>query len=117
MNRSEFRRIHNDWSKYWFNLLLNALDAVSAASDRRVEVTVRRLPTRVVLAIRDCGPGIAEPVFPHLFEPFYTTKSSGAGLGLGLAISRMIVDELGGTIEARNEPAGGAEFCVILEAA
>ncbi len=99
------------------NLLLNALDAVSAASDRRVEVTVRRLPTRVVLAIRDCGPGIAEPVFPHLFEPFYTTKSSGAGLGLGLAISRMIVDELGGTIEARNEPAGGAEFCVILEAA
>lgn len=99
------------------NLLLNALDAVAATSNRQVEITVRRERGRVCLAVRDYGAGVSEVALSRLFEPFFTTKSSGQGLGLGLAISRMIVQELGGDIEVRNQKSGGAEFCVILEEA
>ena len=51
------------------------------------------------------------------FEPFFTTKSAGQGLGLGLAISRMIASELGGSLDARNSDGRGAEFTVELEEA
>lgn len=99
------------------NLLLNALDAVAEADDRRIEISASRANGQARLAIRDHGPGIPAEVLAHLFEPFFTTKSSGQGLGLGLAISRMITAELGGKIDARNHEAGGAEFTVILETA
>jgi len=69
------------------------------------------------IVISDTGPGISEEVFPHLFEAFVTTKSSGQGLGLGLAISHMIITELGGKLTARNLEAGGAEFTIVLEEA
>ncbi|MDR0577191.1 MAG: GHKL domain-containing protein [Candidatus Accumulibacter sp.] len=99
------------------NLLLNALDAVSGTAARCVSVAAARSGGRVRIAVRDSGPGIAEAALPRLFEPFFTTKEAGQGLGLGLAISRMIAAELGGDLEARNHEDGGAEFTVILEAA
>jgi two-component system C4-dicarboxylate transport sensor histidine kinase DctB len=56
-------------------------------------------------------------VLPRLFEPFFTTKPAGQGLGLGLPISRVIITELGGRLEARNHEGGGAEFTITLEEA
>lgn len=99
------------------NLLLNGLDAVADATDKRIGVAVTGKDNQVRIAIHDSGPGIPEAVLPHLFEPFFTTKSAGQGLGLGLAISRMIVAELGGRLDARNHESGGAEFTVVLEKA
>jgi two-component system C4-dicarboxylate transport sensor histidine kinase DctB len=99
------------------NLLLNALDAVAKSDARRVAVVAGRSGNRIWIAVRDSGPGIAEAAAPRLFEPFYTTKGAGQGLGLGLAISRMIAAELGGRLEARNLAEGGAEFTMTLEAA
>jgi two-component system C4-dicarboxylate transport sensor histidine kinase DctB len=99
------------------NLLRNALDAVDGLAERRVTVTVHGNGTEVAVAIRDSGAGIAPEVLPRLFEPFFTTKPAGQGLGLGLPISRVIITELGGRLEARNHESGGAEFTVILEAA
>lgn len=99
------------------NLLRNALDAVAEAPGKSISVAVNDHDQQVLLSVRDSGPGIPDDVLPRLFEPFFTTKSAGQGLGLGLAISRMIVAELGGRLEARNHPAGGAEFTVILEQA
>lgn len=99
------------------NLLLNALDAVAESAEKRIGVSANRAKGRVRIVVRDSGGGIAEAALPHLFEPFYTTKSAGQGLGLGLAISRMIVNELGGSLDARNGDAGGAEFTVELEEA
>ncbi len=99
------------------NLLRNSLDAVSAQSDKRITVTVTRREPEVYIVINDTGTGIAEEVIPHLFESFVTTKPSGQGLGLGLAISHMIITELGGKLTARNSDAGGAEFTIVLEEA
>ena len=99
------------------NLLLNALDALADLPARRIEILVQETGCHVIATVRDGGTGIPESTLPHLFEPFYTTKSSGHGLGLGLAISRMIVEELGGEIAATNRPEGGADFCITLEKA
>ncbi len=99
------------------NLFRNSLDAVSEQSDKQVRVNVIRHEPEIHIVISDTGPGISEEVFPHLFEAFVTTKSSGQGLGLGLAISHMIITELGGKLTARNLEAGGAEFTIVLEEA
>ena len=99
------------------NLLLNALDAVAESAEKRVAVSAGRANGRVCIVVRDSGGGVAEAALPHLFEPFYTTKSAGQGLGLGLAISRMIASELGGSLDARNGNPGGAEFTLELEEA
>ena len=99
------------------NLLLNALDAVMESASKHIEITLRCSEQQTFIVVRDSGPGIPSEVLPHLFEPFFTTKASGQGLGLGLAISRMIVAEFGGRIEARNSTTGGAEFTVVLEKA
>lgn len=99
------------------NLLRNSLDAVSERSEKRITVTVTRREPKVYIVINDTGTGIAEEVISHLFESFVTTKPSGQGLGLGLAISHMIITELGGKLTARNLDAGGAEFTLVLEEA
>jgi two-component system C4-dicarboxylate transport sensor histidine kinase DctB len=99
------------------NLLRNALDAVAELPDGLVTVAVRSETPAVVIVIRDNGPGIAPEIMPRLFEPFLTNKSAGQGLGLGLAISRMIITELGGSLTARNSDRGGAEFTILLEEA
>ncbi|PLX98163.1 MAG: hypothetical protein C0622_11795 [Desulfuromonas sp.] len=99
------------------NLLRNGLDAVAEQSDKRVTLTVTPQNNEVHIVISDTGPGIAEEILPQLFDAFVTTKSSGQGLGLGLAISHMIIADLGGKLTARNLAAGGAEFTIVLEEA
>ena len=93
------------------NLLRNALDAVRAQDDRRIKIFLV-LGETVLLAIEDNGPGIKAP--DKLFEPFYTTKKPGEGLGLGLAISAGFAAELGGRLVARNGADGGAVFELLL---
>lgn len=92
------------------NLGLNALDALPNGGSLRV--AVRAEPNRVALAVTDSGPGIAAEMLPRLFQPFASGKETG--LGLGLVISRRIVEDHGGTLTAINRPGGGAEFVVRL---
>jgi two-component system C4-dicarboxylate transport sensor histidine kinase DctB len=99
------------------NLLRNALDALDQAGEKRLIVRVRRVGRQVEIAVRDSGPGIAVESLPRLFEPFYTTKPAGEGLGLGLAISQAIVHAMGGELTAENAPTGGAIFRAILPVA
>ena len=101
------------------NLLRNGLDSMADVDEPLLTVTAGYADAeqrRVRIAVRDYGPGIPEAVLPHLFEPFYTTKPVGEGLGLGLAISLAIVESFGGQLEARNAEVGGAEFSVVLDA-
>lgn len=96
------------------NLLRNALDAVEDAPRRRVAIALARAGEHAEVRISDSGAGIPEQVAAHLFEPFYTTKPSGKGLGLGLAISSSIVQAMNGQLAAHNQPDGGAQFVLRL---
>ena len=89
------------------NLLRNAIDATKSVSDPEVEVILAKGET-ASFTVRDNGGGIANP--DNLFEPFYTTKQPGDGVGLGLAISSGIVNDHGGRLTARNGQSGGAVF-------
>jgi two-component system C4-dicarboxylate transport sensor histidine kinase DctB len=93
------------------NLLRNALDATRDVAAPQIELILTAGETATLL-IRDNGPGIAD--LDKLFEPFWTTKKAGEGVGLGLAISSGIVNDLGGRLLARNGEAGGAVFEVQL---
>ena len=89
------------------NLLRNALDATKSMPKPEVEVILAAGET-ATLTVRDNGEGIED--LEALFEPFYTTKQPGDGVGLGLAISSGIVSDLGGRLTARNGQNGGAVF-------
>jgi len=93
------------------NLLRNAFDACKTASEPQIEILVTG-GTQAAVTVRDNGTGIED--LETLFEPFYTTKAPGDGVGLGLAISSGIVAELGGRLMARNRPVGGAAFEMVL---
>jgi two-component system C4-dicarboxylate transport sensor histidine kinase DctB len=93
------------------NLFRNALDATKTVKDPQIDILLAAGET-ALLTIRDNGAGIED--LDSLFEPFYTTKQAGDGVGLGLAISSGIVNDLGGRLTARNATVGGAVFEVQL---
>lgn len=97
------------------NLLLNATEVTKTGG--RVLLSADWSPHEInhlELLVEDEGPGIDPTTKSRLFDPFWTTRSDGAG-GLGLAICKRIVEEAGGTIEARNNRRGGATFRVALK--
>jgi two-component system C4-dicarboxylate transport sensor histidine kinase DctB len=93
------------------NLFRNALDATKETAEPRIDLMLS-LGETATLTVRDNGHGIAD--LDALFEPFYTTKGPGDGVGLGLAISSGIVNDHGGRLTARNARDGGAVFEVQL---
>ncbi len=93
------------------NLLRNAIDATRGQAEPQIDILLSAGET-ATMTVRDNGPGIAD--LENLFEPFYTTKKPGEGVGLGLAISSGIVNDLGGRLTARNGEGGGAVFEVQL---
>ncbi len=90
---------------------MNAMDAMSNQPNEKRRLIVRTNHTgdgTVELSVSDSGPGIEPDSLPRLFESFFTTKPSG--IGMGLSISRKIVEAHHGRIWAENHPAGGAVF-------
>jgi two-component system C4-dicarboxylate transport sensor histidine kinase DctB len=98
----------------FINLMSNSVDALASNDDGIISIQCARLGEKVVVRYVDNGPGLSEEAAGKIFEPFFTTKPSGKGLGLGLAISKFIVDAIGGKIECHNLPAGGLEFTIVL---
>ena len=98
------------------NLLLNALEAMSAGA----QLTVRTEnsaetaagQSRLLVTVQDTGAGILPEHMPHLFQPFFTTKASGTGLGL--ATTRRIIQEHGGSIAVQSSPGHGTTFSIVL---
>jgi two-component system C4-dicarboxylate transport sensor histidine kinase DctB len=99
------------------NLLGNALDAVAGMPAPRIAIDVQTSQESLAIIVSDNGPGIPDDVLPRLFEPFFTTKEMGQGLGLGLAICSSIARDCGGSLVARNNAQGGAEFMLTLRRA
>jgi PAS domain S-box-containing protein len=102
-------------NQVFLNLLKNADEAI----ERRGTITLRtrRREGRVLVEVADTGRGMTEEVRRKLFEPFFTTKPVGKGLGLGLSISAMIVQNHGGEIAVKSRPGRGSVFRVELPAA
>ncbi|HQZ13598.1 MAG TPA: PAS domain S-box protein [Devosia sp.] len=95
------------------NLMRNAMEAMK--DSERKELTVRTRTTaddRLEVAVEDTGPGISEDIAPNLFQPFVTSKANG--MGIGLSISRRIIESHGGELTADRNPAGGATFAFSL---
>jgi PAS domain S-box-containing protein len=95
------------------NLIVNAIEAMSEIRERRRELTIVSAtdgPDGVRIEVRDSGTGLDPERATHLFEPFYTTKSEG--LGIGLSISRSIVEAHGGRLWAGANTPHGAVFCI-----
>jgi len=100
------------------NLLANALDAVEGRPEPLVTLATRLIDgpgdPGVEICVADNGSGIPPEVLPLIFEPFFSTKDSGRGTGLGLPISQDIVERHGGTIRVETEPDAGTRFKVWL---
>lgn len=99
------------------NLIDNAIQHSPAGSRVRIGLERRGAPglRRAAVVVADSGPGLREEDIPRLFDPFFTRRRGG--IGLGLSIAQRIVEQHHGAIWARNRPGGGAEFCVELPAA
>jgi two-component system sensor kinase FixL len=97
------------------NLIRNGIDAMEAATTRELEVTTSRAPDNMVeISVADTGAGISPEIAGQLFQPFVTTKSQG--MGVGLSISRTIIESHGGSIAQRPNPGGGTIFFFTLPA-
>ncbi len=98
------------------NLLQNSLHAVAEMDCRKISVFARKEDNLVTVSIEDSGQGISRSQKEKIFEPFYTTKKSGHGLGLGLAITKRILTSMNGDIHV-VEKSGGARFEFFLQGA
>ncbi len=97
------------------NLILNAAQAMASdgRTHRAIAITIGRLGDgQVRLSVTDNGPGISDAILARLFEPFFSTKAEG--MGMGLAICRATIAAFGGKLVAENRPEGGAEFWFTL---
>ena len=93
-----------------WHLFLNAVQAMGNQGQLRVET--QKVGRKMKIAVRDTGPGIPPTVLSHIFEPLYSTKSGG--VGLGLAIARRIIEQHGGQITVHSKDGKGTCFMVLL---
>ena len=97
------------------NLLSNAVQAVEAEAEPRISVQIVTQGQQLLCRVQDNGPGLPANT-EQIFEPFFTTKSMKQGLGLGLSISRQIMDALGGSLVGHNRTdQHGAEFVLSFQ--
>ncbi|WP_299197505.1 ATP-binding protein [uncultured Amphritea sp.] len=100
------------------NLISNALQAMEGGTEKWIEISIdSQQGDRLSICFRDHGPGIPQSELGKVFEPFYTTKKAGQGLGLGLSISHRIIESMDGQLSVANHPLGGAVFTINLPTA
>ncbi|HET7440386.1 MAG TPA: ATP-binding protein [Terriglobales bacterium] len=96
-------------------LVMNAIDALPRGGNLWLKTRLSKDARELEFEVRDDGVGIAPEILPRMFEPFLTTKESGHGVGLGLAVSRSIIERHSGRIEVQSEVGKGTTFVVRLQ--
>ncbi|MCC9621488.1 sensor histidine kinase [Thalassospira sp. MA62] len=96
------------------NIVRNALDAMEQSPAKHIHIDMTATDDTAILRFSDSGPGLDDGTISLLFDPFYTTKDPGKGVGLGLSVTYGIVRDFGGTIKAYNISSGGACFEIRL---
>ncbi len=96
------------------NILVNAIQATEGQEKRKVLIKTLEGEENVMISIQDNGHGIKPEHLSSIFNPFFTTKDVGKGMGLGLSISYGIVQDHGGELQAFNSDEGGAKFVLTL---
>ena len=106
---------HDQFNQVLSNLLVNARQVLEARPQpRRVRISARLDGEFVRIDVADNGPGVPEALRGQIFDPFFTTKPAGIGMGIGLAVSRGIMEVHGGTLMLEETPGGGACFVIRL---
>jgi two-component system NtrC family sensor kinase len=106
---------HSQLQQVIFNLINNACQAMSTSGTLILKTW--REGTHSLLSVTDDGPGISEELQKHIFEPFFTTKEVGSGTGLGLSVSRNIVEKSGGDLSLTSRVGEGTTFTIKLPSA
>lgn len=110
----------NEMKQVFLNLISNSVDSIEEARKReparaadrgRITLQLARQGASVSIRVADNGAGVPPEILSRIFEPYFTTKEPGRGTGIGLYMSKIIVENVGGTLTARNVP-GGAEFLI-----
>lgn len=100
------------------NLISNALDAMKKGDKKEIHIEISaKNDNTVLIRVRDTGPGMTDEQMSSIFDPFYSTKEVGQGMGLGLSITFGLVSQFGGAISVSNDEGGGAVFTVELKQA
>jgi two-component system, NtrC family, sensor kinase len=99
---------HEELMQVLLNLLMNAADAMGEQGT--ITVAARQLDTETQMTVTDTGPGISEDVRSRIFEPFFSTKDVGQGTGLGLSVTRGLVEGSGGKLSLDETYGPGARF-------
>jgi signal transduction histidine kinase len=98
-------------------VFLNLLDNAVRAEPQNIWIEIEQSMDRTFITVADDGPGVADEIAQHVFDPFVTTRPVGEGTGLGLYLSRRIVEDHGGRLSLSRRAGGGAEFVIELPSA
>ena len=109
--------VPEEFNQVLTNLIQNALEAVASDGSGTVAIRGCNDGGDLVLSVKDNGPGIGEDERARIFDPFYTTKDVGRGLGMGLTISRRVVVAMGGTLSLKSQLGVGSEFTIRVPSA
>jgi PAS domain S-box-containing protein len=97
------------------NVLINAIQSLPEPGPHQITVTLQRADDQVTLSIRDTGRGMSAAIRDRIFEPFFTTRPIGEGMGLGLSVSKTIVEGFGGTLAVVSAPGAGTTVTIALK--
>ena len=113
-NLPEIKGDFNQLQQCIINLVFNAADAMPDGGTLTLAASHTKTSRDIYLTVTDTGTGIAEKDLPHIFEPFYTTKDEGYGVGLGLSTLYGILQDHQGSVQVKSEPGKGTSFTLCL---
>ena len=108
------RLVEGEVKQILYNLIRNATQASPAGE--KVNIQIRQCAGEIVVRVEDRGPGIPDETLPRIFDPFFTTKQTDAqaGMGLGLSVSRSLIEAMGGRIEVCTRTGEGSVFSAVF---